>query len=194
MPNHLANYYAFPFAITCVWPVFMTFLEEWMTGRQKTYRTSDVLLMVSAPVLSIVLFNGANHVDSAPWKNLSFDYTQQVGRTLSVIDSVCVNKPAMGNTLMDESVAALMPHCLAEKEWGYLNRYTEDVKVSAETVIFYDSDRAINGSSVGAFLEIAQKAHINTFYQLPDTRIVIGSKRMQEFARLHPELSPWQRP
>jgi len=186
MPNNMANYYAFPFVIVCVWPVFIMLIEELFASKKLDYKKSDVLLAVSVPIFSIVLFNGANHVDGKPWKSVGFEYTNVVEETLLAVESICENKGTMGSILIDESVSALMPHCLSENEWGYLNQFYEEVKVNAETVIFYDSDKAINGSSVNQFLDIAEQAGIDKFYQVPGTKIVVGSERLNE----HPE---WRR-
>lgn len=176
MTNSFSNYYAFPLAISCVWPIFCLFIIENLSDSYKKHGKTDIGIAASAPILSILLFSGSYHLDETPWREMDFNYMEIASNTQNTLESICHHKDDLGITLVDEPVSALIPSCLSPDEWGFLNHFHEGLKTGADTIIFYDSQEPINGSSIAVFLDISKKSGIEKLYNISGTKILIGSK------------------
>lgn len=181
MVHTLSNYYAFPFVVSTLWPVVLGF---WLTrGGVNTGAIRPAAqrgLAILALAFSVVLFSGPDHADDAPWRSMHFAYLDLAAPTDRAVEDLCREKPGFGQTLVDESGAALLSSCLEEGEWGFFNRFAPEQRRNADAVVFYNTPNPINGPSARVFLEIMEQSNISDLYAVAGTHFIIGADERPE--------------
>ena len=204
MPNSFQNYYAFPFVVSSLWPLFAGAL----LNRQASFDFAPVdyrwiLLtpilpfvlfimplqidpMASQPLKSVLRVRHSNlkvlkpplqigHIDAEPWKHIDFKYLDTKTATEHAATEICRQKHLWGRVFVDESVSALMPHCVDLSEWHFANRIPEELYPDADTLIFFAGDAAINGSAAPVMNKIAAASRIKKIYLIKNTNILIAT-------------------
>ncbi len=178
MPGSFSNYYAFPFVIIGVWPVFAFAIENKVMTQQLKNTKKIILSIIVITGTSVFLFPGnSGNVDSKPWRSFIFNDYEIISNTGAFIVFLNANKMKFGNILFDEPLAALFVQTLSRDEYGYLNNFSENVKNKADTVIFNNSNNSLNKSSNAVMTSIILDRGLNNIFKVDKTNIVIATNR-----------------
>lgn len=177
MPGSFSNYYAFPFILLGGWPIFAFYIAKKFAVEQSDYFKNTVISILFITGTSILLFPGnSGNVDHKPWKNfIFFDYGKIIG-TEGFIKYFVANKAQFGNIIFDEPLSALFVKNLSKDEYGFLNVFPENIQNNADTILYYDTKRALNSSSVETMRNILWKNNLNNIYTVPNSNIILATK------------------
>jgi len=178
MAGTLSNYYAFPFIILSVWPIFAFFIFKKLNIKQNNILRNTVVSVICITGTSVFLFPGNSYnVDSKPWKNFIFTKYNTIYNTQNFIEYLEKNKIKFGNILFDEPLSALVVKDLTKKEYGYLNRFSNESKRNADTVIFFHSNNPLNRSSLRIMRNIILDNKLKNIYLVNGTNILVGTNK-----------------
>ncbi len=165
MPSSLSNYYASIYILLfTLYPIAVYMKRE---GKK------HFLIYSIIPLSSTLLFPySTGNVDNYPWQKMGFEYIDSIKPTSKFIQSITTDKERFGNILFDEAMSLFVIDNITLKEYGYLNQFKQKQIEDVDTVIFKKSSY-----SYGTMLNIITKEGLYTIIYIPDTDIVIATKK-----------------